>query len=170
MTVEQNRKSDSGVVSPTDNTGVVVAKESSSRVVTTPSVCSDDLDSQRDSSSSSSHTEPNSSPDNALSDSGQGSEADDATVMAYNFKIPSYLCGKLIGIQGQNVKNLKAKSKCGVHLKEVGGNFGKIGGFRNHKSDYNSFEVRHQVTDYQICILNGTRAAIDKCLELIREK
>ena len=118
----------------------------------------------------------------ALSDSGQGSEADDADsssnnnnnnsteVMIYTFNIRNAICGKFIGMNGNCVKELKSASKCQVRLRNPEDN--------NNNSNSNSLNAKKKAYQHyredpnglQIAELQGTRAQIDKCLELIRKK
>jgi len=91
-------------------------------------------------------------------DSGHGSnEIEEGMIFAYHFMIPSHLCGVLIGAQGKNVKHLRAATKCEVSL--VTSNYeGRV------------TKAKKYDTEPQICILQGTRSGIERCLELIQEK
>lgn len=110
-------------------------------------------------------------------DSGNGSTEDtDGLVFAYHFSIPSHLCGEsnilamvinpaklllrlgmLIGVKGAAVKQLRAATKCDLTLV---------------RSNYESRAKYDKKADLepQVCIIEGTRAGIDRCLLLIREK
>lgn len=94
------------------------------------------------------------------SDSGNGStEADDSYLYAYHFSCPNYLCGKLIGPKGKVVNELRNATKCDLKL------YPTKYDSRNH-SKYDAKSDREP----QVCILEGTRAAIERMLLLIREK
>jgi len=91
-------------------------------------------------------------------DSGHGSnEIEEGMIFAYHFMIPSHLCGILIGAQGKNVKHLRAATKCEVSL--VTSNY-----------EGRATKAKNYDTKPQICILQGTRSGIERCLELIQEK
>eukprot|EP00095_Tigriopus_kingsejongensis_P005435 maker-scaffold224_size251237-snap-gene-0.15 protein:Tk05435 transcript:maker-scaffold224_size251237-snap-gene-0.15-mRNA-1 annotation:"kh domain-containing protein" len=98
----------------------------------------------------------------ALSDSGQGSEADEqnAPVLSYHLQVPLRLCGKFIGIQGAVINHFKAASNCTMTLK----------GLQNSRGQSNRSKGRDSSEGPQTCIIDGTRVNIEKCLELIREK
>jgi len=90
-------------------------------------------------------------------DSGHGStDIEEGMIFAYHFMIPSHLCGILIGAKGVNVKQLRAATKCEISL--MTSNY--EGRTKTKKYD----------TEPQICILQGTRSGIERCLELIQEK
>jgi len=91
--------------------------------------------------------------DGAFSDSGQGSEPDDGTIMCYQFKLPCYITGKLIGHGGQFIKSVKALSRCHIDI-EKNRDRGKP----------------TQIQEFQTVMLEGTRSQIDKCLEMIRDR
>jgi hypothetical protein len=194
--------SDSGVVSPT--VPPVDSMDHHARKIrsTSESQCSDeagDFDTASAHSATSSVTSPCATSgaicpssaaaaesQTALSDSGRGSEADEAVVMAYNFYIPTYLCGesfavrtsagrrnsfstsflsgKLIGCGGQTVKHLKAETKCTLNLRHLGKD-------KRHRRSSKQYDRQYDnPNELQVCELEGTRAGIDKCLDLIREK
>lgn len=105
------------------------------------------------------------------SDSGQGSEADDGIRMAYHFYMPNHLCGKLIGKKGETVKQFKNETKCSIQLHEQNDSF--QGRFRdNRRYRIREKEQKSEMDPFQlqICIIEGTRNGIDRCLELVREK
>jgi len=91
-------------------------------------------------------------------DSGHGSnEIEEGMIFAYHFMIPSHLCGILIGAQGKNVKHLRAATKCEVSLV-------------NQNYEGRATKTEGYDTEPQICIIQGTRSGIERCLELIQEK
>lgn len=107
------------------------------------------------------------------SDSGRGSEADDNTgtssaveqnapTLAYHFHIPTRYCGRFIGAKGANVNQLKSASKCRVMLKEMSSH--------HHHKKNNRRKYYDDSYDFHLCIIEGTRTNIEKCLELIRER
>lgn len=105
------------------------------------------------------------------SDSGQGSEADDGIRMAYHFYIPSHLCGKMIGKKGETVKQFKYETKCSITLQERNDNTQtRYKDNRRYRKDEKGYHSEIDPFELQICIIQGTRNGIDRCLELIREK
>jgi len=105
------------------------------------------------------------------SDSGQGSEADDGIRMAYHFYIPNHLCGKMIGKRGETVKQFKSETKCSIQLQERSDSM--QGRYRDNRRYRSQNKDQYPDTDpfeLQICMIEGTRNGIDRCLELIREK
>lgn len=105
------------------------------------------------------------------SDSGQGSEADDGIRMAYHFYIPSHLCGKMIGKKGETVKQFKNETKCSITLQERNDNTQtRYKDNRRYRKDEKGHHSEIDPFELQICIIQGTRNGIDRCLELIREK
>jgi len=105
------------------------------------------------------------------SDSGQGSEADDGVRMAYHFYIPNHLCGKLIGRSGDTVKLFKNETKCSIQLHER--NDSLQGRYKNNQRYRNRDKKQHseiEPFELQVCMIEGTRNGIDRCLELVREK
>jgi len=107
--------------------------------------------------------------DGAFSDSGQGSEPDDGTIMCYQFKIPSHMTGKLIGLGGQFVKSLKSMTMCHIDIEK---NFNRdISRSSSRNGQRNWLPPQDgQPKDYQTVMLEGTRSQIDKCLDLVRER
>jgi len=100
---------------------------------------------------------------------GIDSSFEDTQLMSYQFHIPDYLCGKLIGINGAFIKKLKEDCKCNVILKELDGERegdkpkkkGRSRGKRDSKSSDGVIKL---------CSLEGTRANIDKCLDIVKLK
>jgi len=91
-------------------------------------------------------------------DSGHGStEAEENVIYAYHFMIPSHLCGVLIGVKGATVRQIRAATKCEIDLVT---------------SSYESRKTSSKKSnpEPQICILQGTRSGIERCLELIKDK
>lgn len=106
--------------------------------------------------------------DGAFSDSGQGSEPDDGTIMCYQFKIPSHMTGKLIGLGGQFVKSLKSMTMCHIDIEK---NFNRDISRSSRNGQRNWLPPQDgQPKDYQTVMLEGTRSQIDKCLDLVRER
>ena len=105
------------------------------------------------------------------SDSGQGSEADDGIRMAYHFYIPNYLCGKLIGKAGEAVKQLKNETQCSIQLHERTDSLqeGRYNSNRKYRRR-NRDNAELDPFEMQVCVVQGTRNGIDRCLDLIREK
>lgn len=147
---QMTTRTDSGVASPNNN-----ATPSIGNVIPTAeqqSSADEAEDSNFDSIPTGLSSNPTTTP-NVLSDSGQGSEADEGVIYSFHFIVPNYLCGKLIGVGGASIKQLKAESKCNI----------KLNGKHRNKNNYDP-----QGT--QTCIVEGTRSGIDKCIELIRER
>lgn len=74
--------------------------------------------------------------------------------------------GKFIGLQGSVIKQFKTASNCTITLKAQS-NTSQTNS-KNHKH-----HNRHHNNDqhsHQVCIIDGTRVNIEKCLELIRDK
>ncbi|TRY74764.1 hypothetical protein TCAL_05671 [Tigriopus californicus] len=107
----------------------------------------------------------------ALSDSGQGSETDEQSanhVVSFHFHVPNWLCGKFIGLQGSVIKQFKTASNCTITLKAQS-NSQTNNSTKNHKHH----SRHHQNNDQhgnQVCIIDGTRVNIEKCLQMIRDK
>lgn len=101
-------------------------------------------------------------------DSGQGSEPDDGIRLAYHFYIPHFLCGKFIGSKGDNIRNLKAASKCSVQLRQVDEN-GCFKSFQRSQRE-RAQQLETSGDQVQVCLIEGTRTNIDHCLELIRQR
>lgn len=128
------------------------------------SVCEDESNDK----SSSPQSQPQQQQQNSKhlngSDSGQGSEADDGIRLAYHFYIPHYLCGKFIGVRGNNINSLKQTTKCSVQLRQLDEN----GCFLSMQEQRNSKSAPEGAV--QVCLVEGTRTNIDHCLELIRQR
>jgi len=105
----------------------------------------------------------------ACCDSGQGSEPDDGIRLAYHFYIPHYLCGKFIGLQGNNIRNLKLASKCSVQLRQTDEN-GHFKSFQRGQPRSGRAAADGDQDSYQVCLIEGTRSNIDHCLDLIRQR
>jgi len=87
---------------------------------------------------------------------------EDNQLLAYHFHIPDFLCGKLIGEKGRFINKLKEDCKCNVILKET--NLKKKAPPRRRKDrEYGDGSLK-------VCCLEGTRANIDRCLDLLRER
>jgi len=101
-----------------------------------------------------------------LSDSGHGSEhcAEDSQLLAYHFYVQDYLCGSFIGYSGNHINKLKQQCNCNIILKD---DSHKANQKRHHSK---SRDRRTGDGSLNLCIIEGTRNNIDKCLDLIREK
>jgi len=104
-----------------------------------------------------------------ISDSGQGSDSslEDTQLLTYHFHIQDYLCGKLIGKSGIHINKLKAVTNCNILLKDL----------TDTKIQQLQKKIRLKPRDklfgeglLNLCIIEGTRTNIDKCLDLIKEK
>jgi len=106
-----------------------------------------------------------------LSEAGAGLEThfEEAQLMSYQFHIPDYLCGKLIGQNGTYIKKLKEECRCNIILKETEGAKPKKGG-KTKKGKNVRLQQNSQQGDYKVCSIEGTRASIDKCLDIVKQK
>jgi hypothetical protein len=102
-----------------------------------------------------------------FSDPGAGTEAnfEETQLMSYQFHIPDYLCGKLIGSNGAFIKKLKEDCRCNIILKELEGDKPKKKGKSRGKKD-----PRFSDGVIKVCSIEGTRANIDKCLDIVKVK
>jgi len=105
-----------------------------------------------------------------LSEAGAGLEThlEEAQLMSYQFHIPDYLCGKLIGQNGTYIKKLKEECRCNIILMETEGAKPKKAG--KMKKGRNGRQPTNQGGDYKVCSIEGTRASIDKCLDIVKQK
>jgi len=105
-----------------------------------------------------------------LSEAGAGLEThlEEAQLMSYQFHIPDYLCGKLIGQNGTYIKKLKEECRCNIILMETEGAKPKKAG--KMKKGRNGRQQTNQGGDYKVCSIEGTRASIDKCLDIVKQK
>ena len=71
------------------------------------------------------------------------------------------MTGKFIGAKGSNVKQLKETTNCAIQLRQIDEN-GCFKAFQRHNPDGGD--------QVQVCLVEGTRANIDHCLELIRQR
>lgn len=101
------------------------------------------------------------------SDSGQGSDTclEDTQLLTYHFHIQDYLCGKLIGKNGVHINKLKAATNCNIILKDL----------KETKSQQKKIRLKPRDRQFgegkqNLCIIEGTRSNIDKCLDLVKEK
>lgn len=103
-----------------------------------------------------------------LSDFGQGTETnyEDSQLMSYQFHIPDYLCGKLIGINGTFIKKLKEDCLCNIVLKETEG----IKPKKSSRNPRSKKDQRFSDGIVKVCSIEGTRANIDKCLDIVKLK
>jgi len=108
-----------------------------------------------------------------LSEAGAGLEShlEEAQLMSYQFHIPDYLCGKLIGQNGIYIKKLKEECRCNIILKETEGvKPKKAGKMKNRRNGGRQQTSQGQGGDYKVCSIEGTRASIDKCLDIVKLK
>lgn len=102
-----------------------------------------------------------------VSDSGQGSDTslEDTQLLTYHFHIQDYLCGKLIGKSGAHINKLKTVTNCNIILKDL----------KETKSQQKKIRLKPRDRQFgegklNLCIIEGTRTNIDKCLDLIKDK
>ena len=93
---------------------------------------------------------------------------EDSQLMAYQFHIPDYLCGKLIGKNGGDIKKLKEECGCNIVLKDGGSRASRAK--KTSRQSRGRRENRQEEEETKLCSLEGTRAAIDKCLDIIKNK
>jgi len=148
---KENARHDSGVASPTEEFAEAARKglEESSRI------------------SSGEDAGIGSEPGD-VSDSGQGSEgySEDNQLLAYHFYVQDYLCGTFIGGNGSHIKKLKSDCNCNVILKD---DSQKVSS-NQKRSRLRSRDRKYGDGSLNLCIIEGTRANIDKCLDMIRDK
>jgi len=106
-----------------------------------------------------------------LSEAGAGLEGhlEDAQLMSYQFHIPDYLCGKLIGLGGTYIKKLKEECRCNIVLKETDGLKPKKGA-KGKRGRNNRQQASAPQGEIKVCSIEGTRASIDKCLDIVKQK
>lgn len=119
----------------------------------------------------------------AMSDSGQGSEADEggggtggqgggvATAdvhTRYQFFIPNELVGMFIGAQGRAITRLKTQSRCNVELKRILLPTPKNNGKNGKKATSTGRYYMDDPHEPQICLVEGPRSKVEKCLDEIR--
>jgi len=105
-----------------------------------------------------------------LSDSGHGSEhssTEDTQLLAYHFYVQDYLCGPFIGASGSNIKKMKQLCNCNITLKD---DSRKSNSSNQKRHQSNSRDRSQGEYSSNLCIIEGTRANIDKCLDLIRDR
>ena len=98
--------------------------------------------------------------------------------MTHDFFFP----GKFIGVSGATIKSLKQSSDCIIVLKNSpsviaaqqqqkknGGGKNNNGG-SNSKSWRNHHDTLGDPDEKQVCVLEGTRANIERCLANIRDR
>jgi len=99
------------------------------------------------------------------SKSGDEGYSEDNQLLVYHFHVPDHLCGSFIGGNGAHIKKLKETCNCNITLKD---NVNKSkrnrgnGRSRNDRSD--------SAGSLNLCIIEGTRSNIDKCLDMVRDK
>lgn len=100
-----------------------------------------------------------------FSDSGHSSEVycEDSQIMAYHFYVQDYLCGSFIGVNGSHIKKLKSECNCNVILKNDRQKSSQKRRLRGRERKYGDGSLN-------LCIIEGTRTNIDKCLDMIRDK
>jgi hypothetical protein len=77
--------------------------------------------------------------------------------------------GKLIGIGGQFVKQLKTVTKCNIRIDQPNQyRNGQRGNFQQHNSRDKPGDVDEDLP--QAVLIEGTRSQIDKCLDLVRDR
>lgn len=101
------------------------------------------------------------------SDSGQGSElcVEDNQLLAYHFYVQDYLCGTFIGAGGTSINKLKSDCNCNIILKD---DSHKVSTQKKHR--LRSRDRKYGDGSLNLCIIEGTRPNIDKCLDIIKEK
>jgi len=105
-----------------------------------------------------------------LSDSGHGSEhssTEDTQLLAYHFYVQDYLCGPFIGAAGNNINRMKELCNCNITLKDDSRKSNSSNQKRHHSKSRDRSQGEYSSN---LCIIEGTRANIDKCLDLIRDR
>jgi len=154
LEVERTRCGDSGVVSPSEGSEGERERQLSECASKTRSHSGEDpgLGSEEG---------------DVCSELGAGIEAnfEETQLMSYQFHIPDYLCGKLIGANGAFIKKLKEDCRCNIILKEYEGDKPKKKGKSRNKK-----ETKYSDGVTKVCSIEGTRSSIDKCLDLVKLK
>ncbi|XP_040568703.1 A-kinase anchor protein 1, mitochondrial [Lepeophtheirus salmonis] len=109
------------------------------------------------------------------SDSGRGSEVDgdipppssSDDFFAYHFYVPSRHCGRFIGSKGSNIKTLKTLSKCRIVLKDL---YESATESSSSTKTLRNKKPNPLANPPQLCIIEGRRSAIEKCIGLIQSK
>jgi len=96
------------------------------------------------------------------------SSIDDHQLLAYHFNIPDYLCGKLIGIEGSFINELKTECRVNIFLKELTGDIEKKTRKFKHRKDRR--RNYYDESTIKICCIEGTRTNIDKTLSKLKKK
>jgi len=133
---------------------------------------------ERSSGGSKSRTQSGEDP--GLGGSEQGDEVgaenslEDCQLLAYHFHIPETLCGKLIGVEGTFINELKKDCSVNIHLREISSEEKKRKKLRQRR-DYSSSGRRRnnyyeEPTILKLCAIEGTRSNIDRCLNKLRKK
>lgn len=158
LDLTENVRHDSGVASPTDDLSDSGRKGSDEK---------SRISSGEDAGIGGSET-------GDASDSGQGSELclDDTQLLAYHFLVQEYLCGAFIGIAGANINKMKAECQCNITLKDehYSNRSSKQKNDQGRGRGRDRSSRRHDDGHMNLCILEGTRINIDKCLDIIRQK
>ena len=80
------------------------------------------------------------------------------------------IAGKLIGIEGTFINELKTECSVNIILRELSGESEKLKKRKlKHKKDFNR-RRHYDDSAVKLCIVEGTRANIDKCLNKLRKK
>jgi len=89
---------------------------------------------------------------------------EETQLLAYHFHIQDYLCGTFIGAGGASINKLKSTCNCNIIVKDD-----------HSTSNQKRVKVKSRDRKYgegklNLCIIEGTRSNIDKCLDIIKEK
>jgi len=93
---------------------------------------------------------------------------EDYQLLAYHFNIPEYLCGKLIGIEGTFINELKTECRVNIYLREISGENEKKKKKLKSRRQYD--RRRYDEPTNKLCCIEGTRTNIDKCLNKLKKK
>jgi len=140
--------------------------------VASPSDTGDTAETQETKAGTKSRTE--SGEDAGIGGSEQGDDAcadgslEDYQLLAYHFNIPEYLCGKLIGIEGTFINELKTECRVNIYLREISGENEKKKKKLKSRRQYD--RRRYDEPTNKLCCIEGTRTNIDKCLNKLKKK
>jgi len=158
LDIGENARHDSGVASPTEEFGRAEPGKK-------------DGDNKSRISSGEDHGIGGSDTGDA-SDSGQGSELcmEETQILSYHFHIQDYLCGTFIGYGGSNIKKMKSDCNCNIILKDDNKKSSNSNQTNQKRSKLRSRDRRFGDGTLNLCIIEGTRTNIDKCLDVVKAK
>jgi len=89
---------------------------------------------------------------------------EETQLLSYHFHIQDYLCGTFIGAGGASINKLKTTCNCNIIVKDDHSTHSQ------KRVKVKSRDRRYGEGKLNLCIIEGTRSNIDKCLDIIKEK